>query len=114
MNLKDKRTPRLWKAAGYDKAKIPACLIVDDDCIALAGTYEQAGRFDAEAHAHLIAAAPELLALVEQVEWIVSPVGWFGSSVRICPWCQGTPPYGHAPDCPRQAALAKAYGKSLP
>jgi hypothetical protein len=62
----------------------------------------------------LMAAAPELLALVEKVEWIVSSGGWFGASIRICPWCQGEQPYGHDPDCPFRAALAKVRGTSSP
>jgi len=45
----------------------------------------------------------ELLALVEQVEWT-----WNGLWHQ-CPWCREIhEDQGHAPDCPRQAAIAKA------
>ena len=59
---------------------------------------------DAEANATLMAAAPDLLALVEQVEWIDGK----------CPWCLHPQWNGHAPYCDRQAALAKVYGKPSP
>lgn len=63
------------------------------------------------AKARLMAAASDLLALVEQVEWLDRD-----EDQRFCPWCgawsgdEG----GHDPDCPRQAALAKVYGKPAP
>ena len=53
------------------------------------------------ANAALIAAAPDLLALVEAVEW-----DWDD----ICLWCGNEKRYGHADDCPRQCALARARG----
>jgi len=51
-----------------------------------------------EANAALIAAAPDLLALVEAVEF---------DADGFCLWCGG---WGHAPDCPRQRALEQAQG----
>lgn len=47
-----------------------------------------------------------LRALVEQVEWlggeVPTPLEW-----TWCPWCHYRFQEGHAPDCPRQAALAR-------
>ena len=53
----------------------------------------------------LEAANAELLALVEQVEW-------YASMIYRCPWCRWFSTDGHAPGCPRQAALAKVKGKA--
>jgi hypothetical protein len=59
------------------------------------------------ANAHLIAAAPDLLAALEAVEWV--PMEYRES----CPWCHADPGSGgHAPDCQRQAAIAKAKGET--
>ena len=63
----------------------------------------------ANANARLIAASPDLLAALEAVEWILVPGGW-GSAEFECPWCERCKASGHAPDCPRQAAIAKAAG----
>ena len=43
-------------------------------------------------------AAPDLLNLVLDVEWVNG----------VCPYCLGHDWKGHAADCPRQAALRKA------
>lgn len=53
----------------------------------------------------LIAAAPDLLALVLAVEWVPDP-GDMGDP-DYCPWCYGAKP-NHSIACPRQAAIAKA------
>lgn len=60
---------------------------------------------------NLDAAAPDLLAALEAVEWVNG----------ACPWCGwweskeasliASQHVGHAPDCPRQAALKKARGE---
>jgi len=47
----------------------------------------------------------DLLLLVEAVEWVENEVGW-----NECPWCHRDKHMGHAPDCPRQAVLAKVRG----
>jgi hypothetical protein len=60
-----------------------------------------------------------LLAALEDVEWVRFELGM----AKTCPWCRlaeptryvGTdggyyPTGGHAPDCQRQAAIAKARG----
>lgn len=50
----------------------------------------------------LIAAAPDLLKALEAAEWFEDEFG------RWCPWCEHRSNEGHAPDCLRQAAIAKA------
>ena len=60
-----------------------------------------------EADARLIAPAPGLLAALEAVEWVRDPA----TSYVYCPWCgHWRHDTGHAPDCQRQAALARARG----
>ena len=54
------------------------------------------------ANARLIAAAPELLALVNAVEWVRDVEGNFH-----CPWCYALKEIDHFEDCKRQQALAK-------
>jgi hypothetical protein len=50
----------------------------------------------------------DLLAVLEQVEW-VSSEKW---AERKCLWCMGYESQGHAPDCERQKAIARAKGAS--
>ena len=67
------------------------------------------GKGEWEANVHLIAAAPDLLAALEAVEWVpTSDPNW----VR-CEWCgivrfKPEQSLTHKPDCQRQAAIAKA------
>lgn len=65
--------------------------------------------------ARLIAAAPELAALVESVEWTKTSDRWGNWDGYECPWClcyTDKPENGvHATDCPRQLALGKARGE---
>lgn len=44
-----------------------------------------------------------LLAALEAVEWTGAVDGG-----TVCPWCGERKYNGHAPDCPRQAAIARA------
>jgi len=66
-------------------------------------------------YANLVSASPDLLALAEAVEWI-QVFDQYGDEVgHACPWCDeyrddACADSGHAPDCPRQAAIAKAAG----
>lgn len=53
------------------------------------------------ANVALIAAAPDLLAALEAVEW-------FGGLGDVCPKCRQRKPKGHADDCQLALALAKA------
>lgn len=66
---------------------------------------------DVNANARLIAAAPDLLAALEAVEWIAVPAG-YGSFDLECPWCDMRKSSGHTDDCQRQTAIAKARGES--
>jgi len=80
-----------------------------------ANTSENIADDLSEANARLIAAAPELAALVESVEWTKTSDRWGNWDGYECPWClcyTDKPENGvHAPDCPRQLALAKARGE---
>lgn len=60
----------------------------------------------AEGNAHLIAAAPDLYRELKRVEWVETD-RW---AEPKCPWCMSEKSVGHAPDCRRQAAIAKAEG----
>ena len=59
-----------------------------------------------KANGALIVVAPDLLALVEAVEWVRDET-W-----EVCPWCGGLRGLGdHKDDCSRQQALARARGE---
>jgi len=62
------------------------------------------------ANARLMAAALDLLAALEAVEWLPDE----DSPGRLyCPWCGNyQEPYGHSLECERQAAIAKAKGEN--
>lgn len=86
-----------------------------------------------EANARLIATAPDTLAVLKMVEWVSTPYQ-MTEDTRYCPWCRGVDPdqweaehkaqemveisdatwdcLGHADDCQRQIAIAKAELKS--
>lgn len=53
----------------------------------------------------LAAAAEDLLAALEQVEWTNAVDGG-----TVCPWCGARLYDGHESYCPRQLAIAKAKG----
>ena len=66
--------------------------------------------FRKEADAILAAAAPDLLAALEAVEWVADS----DDPKRVyCPWCGNyRKPYGHSPECEREIAIAKAKGEN--
>lgn len=59
-----------------------------------------------EANARLIAAAPEMMAVLKSVEWVPSDDG------LECPLCWCKKGSGHQDDCPLSSVLAKAEGRS--
>ena len=98
-------------------------LLPDGAIIRHPGTYEirthgydvatyirAAGPFRKREDAELAAAAPDLLAVLEAVEWVADP----DDPKRVyCPWCGNyRKPYGHSPECEREIAIAKAKGEN--
>ena len=70
---------------------------------------------EADANAHLIAAAPELLEALKAVTEHMDRAGGDAHGMPECPWC-GSGPYGddHAGDCElmkAREAIAKAEGQ---
>lgn len=55
----------------------------------------------------LIAAAPELLAELERLEWVICASDL---SISECPSCLGVEETGHRKDCTLNAAIKKARG----
>lgn len=49
--------------------------------------------------------ANELRRVLEMVEWVIDRDYCESWIAECCPWCNGEERIGHAPDCPRQAAL---------
>jgi len=80
------------------------------------------GRAADAREAALRAVNADLLAVLQAVEWVeIDEVlaGGGGNHEARCPWCGAlgqNPPYWwkHEPDCPRQAAIAKAEGTDGP
>ena len=67
----------------------------------------------------------QLEAALEAVEWVPRSDTHGEVDGEECPWCEGPKPYmrlgtdggyyevgGHAPDCPRQAAIKKVKGEA--
>jgi len=50
----------------------------------------------------------DLLAALKAVEWVDEAGDDSDEPLPVCPWCRCIEWNGHAPDCPRQAALAAA------
>lgn len=77
-----------------------------------------AAVYAAEEMVWLRAVIAELLAVLKAVEWVETnqPLAGSGGNYEArCPWCGalGQNPlhwWEHEPDCPRQAAIAKAEG----
>jgi hypothetical protein len=85
-----------------------------DDVICSAGhgvLVERVGAMDADLL--LIAAAPEMLALLRKAEWL----GLLRDGAPTCPWCAGSHPSagqavmsGHAPRCTFVELIARIEG----
>ena len=74
------------------------------ECPRMAGRY---GVQEAVANAALIAAAPDMLELLEQLEW--AGCDYLGNP--ICPKCEQRKTAGHYTDCDLAAAIKKAKGQ---
>ena len=59
----------------------------------------------------LIAAAPDLYAVLSAVEWVEDSDN-YGDRWMYCPCCKNNPDVGHAAGCSLAAALKKARGES--
>jgi hypothetical protein len=67
------------------------------------------------ADAALIAAAPEMLAMLKSVEWCqmtINDGGTIHETVKYCPKCGHGQSEGHRKDCRLSALIAKAEGKN--
>jgi hypothetical protein len=62
-------------------------------------------RLPDEVDSYLVAAAPEMYALLKEIQWNRSPDGY--DITDLCPVCQHLDENGHAEDC-RLAAVLKA------
>ena len=60
-----------------------------------------------EANAHLISAAPDMLEVLESVEW-----NYYSHHIKTCPCCDWAKDRNHSPDCKLAAALRKARGEA--
>ncbi len=92
--MKAKHTPAPWQVERnyvLDKDRWTVAHCYRADCASSDG--------EVEANASLIAAAPDLLALITADKWL------------DCPWCFVRKDDGHADDCAKQAAIAKARGE---
>lgn len=66
-----------------------------------------------DANGKLMSAAPDLLEVVKEVEWIER--GWCGNCDRVdysqcCPLCKRDKEQGHSEDCELSAALKRVEG----
>lgn len=62
-------------------------------------------------NARLIAAAPELYALAESLEWSAEVSHPEGGTEAGCPVCDAAKRWNHVPGCALAAALAEARGE---
>lgn len=88
----------------------PVCEITEEGNGAVCEVYNSP---TAEADARLIAAAPEMLALLRELEW----AGGDASGSSCCPACGAAPAVSqasdaHAPGCRLHALLARIDGKA--
>jgi hypothetical protein len=65
---------------------------------------------EASANATLIVAAPEMLSMLETLEWGGQVDHPQGGTEDGCPYCGAAKRWGHVPDCKLAALLAKARG----
>jgi len=99
-----KHNPGPWEVTGTDRndqqtvsSRGRLIAVVCHECL-------RANLPSMEANARLISAAPDMLDVLESVEW--NGLGEF----RSCPSCFGWKPNGHKPNCKIAAAIRKAKG----
>lgn len=63
------------------------------------------------ANGNVLAAAPDLLSVVEAIEWSAETDREEGGYEPACPMCGCAQFDGHQDDCPLQAAIKKARGQ---
>ena len=71
------------------------------------------GPMISAANARLIAAAPDLLEILKNIQWsknIKSPLD--GKYHHCCPWCERTMISGHVSECHVAKAIKKATGEA--
>ena len=103
--MKTDHTPEEWKL-GIKRRNGDITVVTKWHVIAVVKAQK-----NTEANAALIAAAPDLLALVEAIEWLEHTPWGESFTIHGCPWCHEAQWDGHADDCKRQAAIAKARGE---
>ena len=110
--MKGKHTPGPWKVGFRDTISGLSPMIIGgeghvDGGEHLANVFMMGwpGDGETEPNAYLISAAPQMLEVLEEVEWER------GSS-KNCPSCHQSKAAGHHPKCKLQAAIKKARGNS--
>lgn len=118
-----KPTPGPWALALFTKNKdgfpdslaVAPAKLVDarkhGNAICILSAVEKVTPQD-EANAYLIAAAPDLLAVLKSVEWSGLTDAEEGGLSDACPCCDAEEGDGHHDGCKLAAALAKAEGRA--
>jgi hypothetical protein len=105
--MTDKHTPGPWDVSPFNGITGPDRWYIAK-CCKPKNTPKSPDEI--KANEYLIAAAPDLLAALQEVEW-VRRVSACGYDVGYqCPWCKASQVNGHTDDCKRQAAITKAMG----
>ena len=101
-------TPKPWKYYNRHYPAGPAIIpkMGPGICSFFNESADLRGDEEHDANGYIMAAAPDLLEVLQQVEWTNAIDGEL-----CCPWCGNYREHGHRQDCPRQAAIAKAEPK---
>ncbi len=105
----DKHTPGPCRLARYGMGELEFWIVDADNRPILDMALAQPARTTEEMFANglLWAASGDLLVALRAVEWVEIPGDGF-MLIDVCPWCDARKENGHADDCSRQAAIAKA------
>jgi len=97
-----KYTPGPWSARAGDLNSDPRWWIfVNGDPL---NTICLTSQDNDEANAHLLAASPLMLEVLQEIEWVEDEEYW----KKFCPSCQEFQSYGHKDDCKLAAAIKAA------